>query len=252
MEMSSGHDGVLRGGTSMKFNNHRARSTVLCALVFALAGCGNKRAVPSYLPPVGEPIVENPMGEIVIKSRGSFDVATSADSFAKRFSLISNAVAATGSQGVTIVNATAVSFELDKTGFVVPAVSNAVLDFGNLAISKLQDNNLKVCGSNGKTKCTKAFLRIYTTGVAGAGIYNSDDQYGAPLSAQLSGSAVQTVGLDPAGAVVMQTYTIPSNKKVLRLSDFSPVPRYNVKSDFTDAGAGDYSTTIVVEYGLSL
>jgi hypothetical protein len=65
-------------------------------------------------------------------------------------------------------------------------------------------------------------------------------------------SSPLTVGLGAANAAVMQTISIAATKRVVRLSDFSPMPNYNIKFDFTDAGAGDYSTTIVLEYGLSL
>ena len=91
--------------------------------------------------------------------------------------------------------------------------------------------------------------RTYTTGVAGAGIWNAADGYGAPLT---TGSPASTIGLGTTGAVNVQSYTIPSNKNVLNLSDFTGSPKYTFAADFTNAGAGTYSTTLVIEYGLSL
>ena len=43
---------------------------------------------------------------------------------------------------------------------------------------------------------------------------------------------------------------IANNKNTLQLADF-PNPKYGVKVDFTDAGAGSYSSTLVVEYLLA-
>jgi hypothetical protein len=130
--------------------------------------------------------------------------------------------------------------------------SNNVVDFGYLAISGLSDNNLRVCGAAGNERCGTAQIRMYTTGVAGAGIWNDADAWGAPITAALEGTeATGTVGLDVAGAVVLQSVAIPATTRVLRLSDITPAPRYNVKADFTDAGAGTYTTTLVLEYVLA-
>lgn len=153
---------------------------------------------------------------------------------------------------VTVVNAVDAEMTVDTKDFAVPVITTDVLSFGKLAVSQLKDNNLKVCGSNGKTKCAKAFIRIYTTGVAGEGLYNSTDGYGAPIMAGLSAASLGTVGLGPESAAIVQMIPIPNNKNVLRLSDFSTTPIYEVLSDFTNAGAGTYGATLVMEYGLSL
>lgn len=157
---------------------------------------------------------------------------------------------ATGTVPVQIVNDPSTTFTLDVSAFAVPRASNAVLSFGNVGVASLFDNDLRHCGTNGTTKCTKAFLRMYTTGVAGAGLYNAVGGYGMPITAGLTGSVAQTVGLEVANSVVLQTMTIATSKNVLRLADFAPVPTFAIKSDFTEAGAGSYSTTLVLEYGL--
>jgi hypothetical protein len=139
---------------------------------------------------------------------------------------------------------------VDSSEWIMPTVSNNVVDFGFLAISGLTDNNLRVCG-NGRQRCTSAQIRMYTTGVNGAGVWNEEDQWGAPITASLAGTEpTGTVGLDVAGAAVLQSVAIPANMRILRLADFVPAPRYNVKADFTEAGAGTYTTTVVLEYVL--
>jgi hypothetical protein len=141
---------------------------------------------------------------------------------------------------------------MDSSQFSVPPLTGDTLNLGILSISALKDNDLRVCGTNGKTKCTKAIVRMYTTGQAGAGLWNTLDGYGAPLKAGLSGNPMQTTGLNAVAAVTLQEYTIPSTKNVLNLSDLSQATSYAIEADFSNAGAGSYQTTIVLEYGLAL
>jgi hypothetical protein len=137
---------------------------------------------------------------------------------------------------------------LDNNSLIVPAISSQLLSFGSIKITDLLDNDLKVCGSNGKQKCGTALIRVYTTGVGGAGLYNTLDGYGAPILA--GQTQLSPVGLNVSGAAVMQTIAIPNNKNVLRYSDFVN-PIYTVNIDFSNAGTGSYSTTLIVEYALA-
>jgi hypothetical protein len=67
-----------------------------------------------------------------------------------------------------------------------------------------------------------------------------------------TGNFTGVAGLGSANAVIVQTLTgIPNNKNVIRHTDFSPTPTFNIDGDFTNAGAGSYSTTVVVEYALA-
>lgn len=154
----------------------------------------------------------------------------------------------TSSEGVVNVQAhpTAVRFSLDFSQAALPPIRNQMLYFGKLAIAELSDNDLRSC--NGR-QCTRAFIRMYTTGTAGAGAWNNAGAYGMPIYANRTGEAAKTVGLNVAGAAVVQTYTIPANKTSLSLADF-PSAAYEMRSDFMDAGAGTFGTTLVVEYGL--
>ncbi len=229
-------------------------AAVLAAL--SLTACGgasvpaSEAANPTALPIVGEADTTG----VVIKSRASFTISTDKASFAQKIfnQIFPIAYAASGSQAVTVVNAPNVSMTLDSSQWLLPAITNAVLDFGNLTISALQDNNLSVCGANGKQKCNNAVIRVYTTGQSGAGMWNSAEGYGMPMTAGLVNNASSTVGLEIANAVTVQTQAISNGTHVLRQSDFTTQPKYNVKSDFTNAGAGSYSTTIVIDYGVSL
>lgn len=214
---------------SAKKGGTMQRSLQAIALLL-LAGCGDK------LPFGGGISLES----IVVRSQARFTVTANHGV---------NERGETEEQPVTVINAPASSMALDNSDFAPPAVSNTLLDFGTLRISALQDNDLKVCGPNGNKKCSRALLRVYTTGTGGAGLFNAEDGYGMPITATLS--APLTIGLDAANAAVMQTIAIPNNKRVLRLSDFTPAPAYRIHSDFTEAGAGSFSTTIVVEYALA-
>lgn len=156
------------------------------------------------------------------------------------------------SEPITVIESPQTSITLNNSDFSPPTITPNVLNFGYLGLSSLLDNDLQVCGTNGNQKCNTALIRIYTTGVAGAGLYNSAGGYGAPLLVSQGTDTPSVVGLGAANAVVLQTYAIPRTTNVLRLTDFSPTPLYNIQADFTNAGTGSYETTIVIEYDLSL
>ena len=181
---------------------------------------------------------------VVVRSRAVMELSANADGSA------TIRAASSGSVPVTVTNAALTDMSIDTSNFKVPTVSNALLDFGSIALSTLTDNNLSVCGAGGNKKCGTALLRMYTTGTAKAGLYNAADDYGLPITATLT--TPLTVGLSVANAAILQTLTIPSNKHVVRKADFSPAPSYDMKIDFTDAGVGSFTTTIVLEYALSL
>lgn len=182
--------------------------------------------------------------DLVIKARATMAVSTE---LGQRYSAFGTG---SGNQPVNVTLAPNTKFTLDNSKFVIPTMSNASLSFGSLSITNLLDNNLNTCGAAGNQKCNTALLRIYTTGVAGAGLWNIADGYGAPMAATLTGTPL-SVGLNPSGAAMMQTFTIPTTKHVLKLTDFSTPPKYNIHFDFSDAGAGSFTTTIVVEYALA-
>jgi hypothetical protein len=222
-----------------------------------LTACGQGfEAIDHHLsdePPVMVPGPDN----VVVKSRAVYFVSTENGQTVVK--MISNFIfplayaANPTSVPISFVNAPNASMTVDTALFVAPALP--VFDsasYGSLKITTLKDNNLKVCGVGGNTKCGTALIRMYTTGTAGAGLYNAADGYGATISAGLSTTRA-TVGLTSANSAVVQTYTIPANKNNIRETDFSPaVMQYNVDVDFSNAGAGTYTTTLVVEYGLAL
>lgn len=159
----------------------------------------------------------------------------------------------TGSDNTDVVNATmspTATSTMSTASFSVPTMTSDLLSFGSLNLTALRDNNLKVCGT-GAQKCTAAALRIYTTGQAGAGFYNSADGYGAPLNVAVGTGSYATAGLGSANANYVEQITIAGNKNVINLSDFT-YPNILVQGDFTNAGAGSYSTTINVEFVVGL
>jgi len=139
---------------------------------------------------------------------------------------------------------------MSSDDFVIPTLSNDVLSFGSLKLKTLSTNDLRKCPNNPARKCKKAIIRIYTSGVAGAGFYNTEDGYGVPLLAS-SALPEAEVGLGVENSYSVHEIVIPANKHTIQLSDFSPAPVINVKGDFTNAGAGTYSTTINVEFALA-
>jgi hypothetical protein len=222
------------------------------ALGACLTACGDNNAELSIRLPEDVPGMEGETGTLVLKSRALIHISTSPDLPGHlnpaSASIVALAGTANGSTTVTVQNSASTSFALDNASWTTPSITNTVLSFGSLAVGSLMDNDLKNCGDKGKSRCGHAYIRMYTTGTKLAGFYNVEDQYGAPITAGLAGTDAKTLGLDAAGSVIVQSYVIPNNQNVLRHTDFAPAPRYEIKSDFTNAGAGAYSTTLVVEY----
>jgi len=212
-----------------------------------LIGCANTQEPGENLSDSLKPVGVTDEAGVVVRSRALLNVELGSSPVNPKWA----ALAISTPTSITVVNAAAVSMAVDASQFVAPVISNTLLDFGLLKISDLFDNQLKVCGTSGKEKCGTALIRVYTTGQAGAGIFNALDNFGAPITAGIPGSSLLPVGLDIAGAAEVHRFLIPGNKHVLRLSDLSPAPDYQILADFTNAGAGTYSTTIVLEYALA-
>lgn len=208
------------------------------ALVFFsmfFSACGTE---PKYYP-------EHKQDTFVLRARTTFFVTTNPDGTLQLLSSTNPA-----NQPVTVVVSPDVQLTISSANFSVPTMTSDTLSFGTLDVTNIRDNNTKVCGTGGNTKCTKAVLRVYTTGTAGPGFWNTTSGYGAPLIAGAVTSGI--TGLGTANSVVVQTYVIPASKYVVHTNDFSPAPKIVITGDFSNAGAGSYSTTVVVEYGLSL
>ena len=233
-------------------SNLKTKKFVLSAAmsVFALSmsGCGGSGSAGDSSGNVSQPGQSGQSGQgselpFVLKSRSVFAVTMPNSSL---LSIMSTSTAVP----ISVVNAPNSSMTVDVSGFRAPSITNAVLNFGSIRITGLDDNNLTVCGTNGQAACTQAVIRIYTTGTAGPGIYNAAGGYGMPITAKQGSLAALVVGLTSAAAAEMQTVTIGANKHAVVTADLTPSPSYSISSDFTNAGAGSYFTTLVVEYGL--
>jgi hypothetical protein len=210
------------------------RSILFATLALFTVACGTDsyRSDRSPAPKIPQPDNDN----LVIVATASFPVT------------VTNGVyASSANTAVTVALAASSTFAISTASFVPPTLDNAVMSFGSIAVSTLTTNDLKVCGSSPKVKCTKAYIRIYTT-ATGAGFWNATDAYSAPMSAGLSGSLL-TVGLTSTNATTVQSFTIPGTRNSLKLADF-PSPTYLFSGDFTDAGVGSYSTTINIDLAL--
>jgi len=148
-------------------------------------------------------------------------------------------------QTVSGIVAAAVTFTLSNSNFSTPTASG-VASYGTLDVATLSDNNLRVCGADGKTKCTNALLRIYTNGTTGSGLWSPIEEAGLPIT-----SSDNTIGLNANHALVLKTVAI-GDKPSITLSNFTSSTKYSIpiSVNFINAAAGDYSTTLVVEYVL--
>ena len=225
---------------------------VLALFLLILVGCSTDPSITPNtnidpLPPVGETAADG----TIVKARAAYYISTERVAVFNPVNwLMSTAVASNpGVQLINVVLATNVNMTMDSSAFALPVMSNALLDFGYLNITALHDNDLKHCGGDGNQKCTTALFRVYTSGTTGAGLWNAADGYGAPIT--VSGTLSGTAGLGAANSVIVQTWTVPGNRNTVKVTDFSPAPHYNIRSDFSDAGSGSYSTTVNVEFALA-
>jgi len=237
--------------------NGKSRYLLWAVIAVSLTGCG--KAVNQYQLPA-LPTVEIPtkIDQAIVRSRVLLQVHAGESPIASwsqkllNFFLhpYSNALAgsADSSVNISVTNAAMSTMIVDSSLFAAPPITNAILDFKYLQISALLDNQLDLCGANSNQHCNTALIRMYTTGTAAAGLYNSVDNYGAPITA--GQTTLGSVGLGAANADILQSISLSSDKHVVHLSDFVS-PRYDVQVDFTNAGAGSYSTTLVVEYALT-
>ncbi len=190
------------------------------------------------LPRVGEVARDGSM----IKSRAAINLVMGGSFFAFAGSNVQIPV--------SVVNVASTTVTFDNSKFVIPPITSDLLSFGSISLSGLSDNNLATCGSLGKTVCTSAVIRLYTVGTSGAGMWNATDGYGAPINAGLAAPYLP-VGLTVANALTVQSIKIPASKHALKYTDF-PSPTYTIQGDLSNAGAGSYATTLVIEYALLL
>lgn len=217
------------------------QKVLLVSLAVLMIGCGkgggsNLETQSQPLPPIN-----TVQDSIVVKSRATLTISTGAVIYGKPQVI---------AQSVSVVNSPSSSISLSTDRFVEPAISNASLSFGYIALSNVFDNDLNRCGPGGNEHCGKALIRIYTTGVAGSGYYNAVEDYSATMYANHWDETEDIVGLNAANALTVHEIAIPSTQTELHLSDFVN-PYYDIEVDFTDAPTGSYQTTIVVEFALA-
>lgn len=229
-------------------------SIALLSLVL-LSACGGSPSTvtqaPQPLPPIEVPGPDN----VVVHGRAVVTISneqeTAMMNLWNRFIMPRAYAASSGSSVVTYTNAASTNFTINVTGLAptfTPTFTGNTLNLGSVALATLSDNNLKVCNPGGNTKCTQAIIRVYTTGST-AGFIQTTDLYGAPVFTGTLNPA-SAVGLNAAGSVQVQLFTIIASDHKIGIVDF-PSPTYAVTSDFSNAGAGNYSMTYVVEYALA-
>jgi hypothetical protein len=216
----------------------RISSVVLSVVCVLAAGCGAQNLdSPNDNTHQDVPNL-SPDGGVV---RGHWEVPVGTGDSALSSSMAANSPTIP----ITGVVSPNVTFTLSTSSFSTPTNIAGVASYGTLKVTDLSDNNLRVCGSNGKSKCLAAAIRIYSTG-GGAGLWNSDEG-GLPI---LTGSA--TVGYTQSAPTFLKAIAVASNMKVVKLSSFVSGSTLDIpiSVDFTDAAAGTYSATLVVEYVL--
>lgn len=216
---------------------------VTASVIANLAACGSRSA--ESRDPQGRPDVDANQGDAsgdsyILRGQWLVEIASSGTKVVS----LREVGHGTSSQPIQGTVAAAVQFQVSGASFVTPSPVGQA-SYGSLNVTKLSDNALKVCGSAQNQKCTEGVIRIYSSGTPGAGLWNSDENYGLPIT-----TSGNTVGLNAAGAATAAKVAITSSTRVLKLSEFTSAPELKipVSVDFSNAAAGSYSSTLVVEY----
>ena len=223
----------------------------IAASVLTSTGCGQTSRVDDRHaeegPPATPTVDQRDNGVAVGVVRGRWEIPIQQANGSQRLNVDSKALlqGASRTKPISGTVAAQVTFTLIDTNFVTPPATG-IASYGRLDISELRDNSLRVCGTNGTTRCTKAGLRVYSSGTPQKGLWNSIDSYGAPIV-----TGAQEVGLDVAGSAVLQTITL-GTQGIVKLTDFSTTGTVQIpiSVNFTDAPSGSYASTLVVEYYL--
>lgn len=224
-------------------------TTIILLLTLVSCGKGGSGSSSEPLDPVATPREDGYIPVAMATMTISSDNGSVAGMM-RSFSPIQSAYAAT--TNVNYVLAENVTFTINTSG-ISPILTGDTLDIGTIAVTSLDTNKLRICGANGNQKCGQAVIRIYTQALIAwpgvDGFVNTSDGYGVPVSA---GKTVANlpVGLTAVNSANVQTYTIPGNDNRLTIQDF-PTPTYKIASDFSNAGAGSYSMTLVIELALA-
>lgn len=171
------------------------------------------------------------------------------------------------SQGSATVNVTYTNPGVKVFTVNTSALGNAVtvsgddLNLGEITISGLDDNSLRVCTNNPpQNRCNRAYIRVFTLGTASggvvdtAGFINVGGQYGIPVFAgsvptALGFNSSPTAGtVTDAATVFTHSWTGNSTNR-LRLQNLS-IPSIPIKANLSNAGSGDYEMNLVVQYAL--
>lgn len=246
---------------------------LLSAMCLVFAGCGDGfKVATNPLPPVGSPPTPNDSWLVVDRAVVQVDRLSDGTVTAKLIQkkiidlILPSAIAYNGGtppnatlNAITYNNpASAVGFTLSQAT-TVGSYTGDILGFGTFAITGLDDNQLRKCTTagndataGGNNKCTQAAIRVYSaTGNLGGstGVFcNSSDGYCVPL--MVDGLAV---GVTSANAAYPQTLTIANNTNRLRANNFtSAKANFPVSMDMSNAGAGTYTATLIVEYVLRI
>jgi hypothetical protein len=206
-------------------------------LVVILLGCGSSS-------PMGVKGKDN----FIPIARGIITLNKGEDLVGKTISLIiSSAYATTSSAVVSYIQAENASITLDISGITPEASPDGnTLNIGNIVVSNLKANKLKICGLSGNQKCSVAVIRAFTLPTPSFesvnGLINTTDGYGSEL-------LIENMVLENDTPIVLSTFNIPVNKNKIDESNFSNVD-YSLISDFSNAGFGNYTATIVIELAL--
>lgn len=204
-----------------------AKIILIAILLTFIVGCGEAERFDSI----------TPEKDVIVRDRSTIVITASPDSGSYR------EAGSTSQTTVTVTNSLRNSMTVDfsmVSGHETATTDSFVL--GNVVLVALQDNDLKQCGPNHNVQCNHAGIRMYVQ--SNTGLWNSTDNYGTPLLAN-----GLSVGTSAANAAIVALYPVSPNQHAISLANFNPA-KYLMTANFSQAGTGTYSATLVLEYYL--
>jgi alpha-tubulin suppressor-like RCC1 family protein len=244
---------------------NRPKAMALISFLVLIQGCSSRETPstqnPGMLPPVSG---GSNIGSVSLKARAIYAVTAQNSKTGTSLTFKRQALQTcqegncTDFTDINISNAANTEFALDLTNipnnqYSANTNNQNLQNFLTLDIGTLFDNNLFSCAN---LKCDIAQIRLYT--ISTLGLYDAVSQQSVPLlvDSQYLTSATP-VPLGSNQGLVIDQELIPLNQQVISLinGDFNDAHGtnggYTLSANFTQAGAGTYTSQVVIEYDLA-
>jgi hypothetical protein len=224
--------------------------SIMLIVLSMLVGCGEQLSTTagSHSNPIPN------SKDVIIHAVATVDL-TSVQSVSGRSAITGATSQATSTIGMSVVNNNSSIMTLGSwTNPIAQTATDSTtkIDFGNVTIATLFDNNLNVCNSNPSPhKCNTAGFAAFM--VTNAGLVNGTDSSQIMPIDVSSPITVLTALSTTSPGLFLYSYTIAGNKNNVKLADFGAASNYtfDVQGDFSNVGSGTYTGTMTIVFFLA-